>query len=268
MANNSGSGVPKFSSFKPKPKNPIAQTNAESGNARNDRRNDRRNDDERQEVRLGRHRVEKSRSNQDRVRSRSPPRAPRHSDRHRDFANDRDARQHASHIREDRDDRRHHHTSNRDDEARRSRSYQQPYEDRPSELYMIDVRGDLANSQYRQSNKWNIPLYYLFGSGSVVGHDPDVKIDRQLSNEHGFTLQYPPRKQVVKRTGVIGLDEMFKPSPKMAGGNDQKSVEKDFLPLPERKKDAGESLCLLSSGLQYETDTLTAQRMPVVTPKV
>ena len=48
---------------------------------------------------------------------------------------------------------------------------------------MIDVRGDLANLQYGQSNKWNVPLYYLFGSGSIVGHDPDVKIDRQLSNE-------------------------------------------------------------------------------------
>jgi hypothetical protein len=132
---------------------------------------------------------------------------------------------------------------------------------------MIDVRGDLANLQYGRSNKWNVPLYYLFGSGSVVGHDPDVKIDRQLSNEHGFTLQYPPRKQVVKRAGPIGLDEMFKPSPKTAGGNGQKSVEKDFLPLPERKKDECESPCP-SSGLQYETDILTAQRIPVVTPKV
>ena len=244
MANNSGSGVPKFSSFKPKPKNPIVQTNAEPGNARNDRRNDRRNDDERQQVRLGRHRVEKSRSNQYRARSRSPPRAPLHVDRHRNFAEDRDARQYASHTREDRSDRHHHHTSNRDDEARRSRSYQQPFEDRPSDLYMIDVRGDLANLQYGRSNKWNVPLYYLFGSGSLVGHDPDVKIDRELSNEHGYTLRYPPRKQVVKRAGVVGLDAMFKPPPLREGENGRKNAEENFLPLPERKKDESELLCL------------------------
>jgi hypothetical protein len=221
MANNSGSGVPKFSSFKPKPKKSDVQVNnAESSGARNgarsDARNYRRDDGERQEVMMGRHRVEKSRSNRD--RSRSPPRGPRHDDRHRNVANDRNSRQYASHTREDRSDRHHYHSSHRD----------------------VDVRGDLANSQYRQSNKWNIPLYYLFGSGSVVGHDPDVKIDRQLSKEHGFTLQYPPRKQVVKRAG---LKEVSKPSPKveMAGGNDQKSAEEDFLPMPEQKKDKSES---------------------------
>jgi len=106
---------------------------------------------------------------------------------------------------------------------------------------MVDLRGDLANLQYGQSNKWNVPLYYLFGSGSLVGHDPDVKIDRQLSNEHGYTLRYPPKKQVVKRAGIVELDEMFKTSPqaKMVGGDDH--VEDDFLPLPERKKDEGES---------------------------
>jgi hypothetical protein len=243
MANNSGSGVPKFSSFKPKPKKSDVQVNsAESSGARNgarsDARNYRRDDGERQEVMMGRHRVEKSRSNRD--RSRSPPRGPRHDDRHRNVANDRNSRQYASHTREDRSDRHHYHSSHRDDEARRSQSNQQSFEDRSSDLYTIDVRGDLANSQYRQSNKWNIPLYYLFGSGSVVGHDPDVKIDRQLGNERGFTLQYPPRKQVVKRAGV---EEASKPSPKaeMAGGNDQKSAEEDFLPMPEQKKDKGES---------------------------
>jgi hypothetical protein len=224
MANNSGSGVPKFSSFKPKPKKSDVQVNnAESSGARNgarsDARNHRRDDGERQEVMMGRHRVEKSRSNRD--RSRSPPRGPRHDDRHRNVANDRNTRQYASHTREDRSERHHYHPSHRDDEARKSQSYQQSFEDRSSDLYMIDVRGDLANSQYRQSNKWNIPLYYLFGSGSVVGHDP-------------------PRKQVVKRAGV---EEVSKPSPKaeMAGGNDQKSAEEDFLPMPEQKKDKGES---------------------------
>jgi hypothetical protein len=120
---------------------------------------------------------------------------------------------------------------------------------------MIDVRGDLANLQYGQSNKWNVPLYYLFGSGSIVGHDPDVKIDRQLSNEHGYTLRYPPKKQIVKRVGIIELDEMFKTSPqaKMAGGDDR--VEEDFLPLPERKKDEGELPCPLRFDPQLKTDT-------------
>lgn len=133
---------------------------------------------------------------------------------------------------------------------------------------MIDVRGDLANLQYGQSNKWNVPLYYLFGSGSVVGHDPDVKIDRQLSNEHGFTLRYPARKQTVKRSGVIGLDEMFKTFPEatMTGGNAHESVEEDFLPLPERKKDECELYCPILSDL--ELTRCIAQRMPIVTSKV
>jgi hypothetical protein len=133
---------------------------------------------------------------------------------------------------------------------------------------MIDVRGDLANLQYGQSNKWNVPLYYLFGSGSVVGHDPDVKIDRQLSNEHGYTLRYPASKQILKRAGVVELEDMFKTSPKatMAGGNAHESVEEDFLPLPERKKDEGELLYPFLSDL--ELTLCIAQRMPIVTPKV
>jgi hypothetical protein len=244
MANNSASGVPKFSSFKPKPKNPTTQINAESSNARNDRRSD----GERQEVRLGRHRVEKSRSS--RSRHHSPPRSPRHVDHRRNAAYDKSERRYDPNTREDQSGRRHHYTANRDDEGRRNRSPpRQSFDDR-HDLYMIDVRGDLGNLQYGQSNKWNVPLYYLFGSGSVVGHDPDVKIDRQLSNEHGYTLRYPASKQIVKRAGVIGPDDMFKTTPKatMAGGNAHESVEADFLPLPERKKDDGE---FLSNHISY-----------------
>jgi len=107
---------------------------------------------------------------------------------------------------------------------------------------MVDVRGDLANSQYRQLNKWHVPLYHLFGSGSVVGHDPDVKIDRQLSNEHGYTLRYPPKKQPVRRVGVIEIDEIFKPllKAKTGGNSVHEDVGNDYLPLPERKRDEGE----------------------------
>lgn len=248
MANNSGSAVPKFSSFKPKPRNPTAQANAESSNARNDGRDD----GERQEVRLGRHRIEKSRSS--RGRHYSPPRSPRHVDHRRNAAYDRTERRYDSRGRDHGSDRDRHHASRREVEGRRDRSPRQSFEDRPSDLYMIDVRGDLANLQYGQSNKWNVPLYYLFGSGSIVGHDPDVKIDRQLSNEHGYTLRYPPKKQILKRVGIIELDEMFKTSPqaKMAGGDDR--VEEDFLPLPERKKDEGD--CPLRFDPQLKTDTL------------
>jgi hypothetical protein len=252
MANNSASGVPKFSSFKPKPKNPTTQVNTEPSNARNDRRSD----GERQEVRLGRHRVEKSRSS--RRHHHSPPQSPRHVYHHRNAAYDRAERRYEPNTREDRSDRRHHHTASRDDEGRRNQSPpRQSFEDR-HDLYMIDVRGDLANLQYGQSNKWNVPLYYLFGSGSVVGHDSDVKIDRQLSNEHGYTLRYPPKKQVAKRAGIVELDEMFKTSAKatMAGGTAHESVEEDFLPLPERKKDDGEIFCPLLSHIRFMTDTL------------
>lgn len=241
MANNGGSSVPKFSSFKPKPKKPTAQVNAEASSARGDARVDarpeRRTDGEKQEVRLGSYRVEKPRSNRDRPRS--PPQSPRDTDRHRN------ARRPDFRSREDRSGRHRHHTSNRDDEARRDRSHRHSFEDRPSDLYIIDLKGDLANLQYRQSNKWNVPLYYLFGSGSLVGHDPDVKIDRQLSNEHGFTLRYPPGKQVVRRVGVIEIDEMFKnpPKPKMASGDEYGSLEEDFLLLPKQKQDKGELSC-------------------------
>jgi len=243
MANTSGSIVPKFGSFKPKPKPSTTQANAESSKARNDKRGD----GERQEARLGRHRVEKSRSN--RGRHYNPPRSPRHVDHYRDTAYDRAGRRFESRGRDDRGDRYDDSTSHRDDGGRSGRSHRHAVENQHSDLYMVDLRGDLANLQYGQSNKWNVPLYYLFGSGSLVGHDPDVKIDRQLSNEHGYTLRYPPKKQVVKRAGIVELDEMFKTSPqaKMAGGDDH--VEEEFLPLPERKKDE-------------------AQRMPIVTPKV
>jgi len=238
MANNSGSSVPKFSSFKPKPKR---QVNAESSDARSDTRNDRRGDGDRQEVRLGRHRVEKSRSNRDWPRS--PPRSPRDVDRYRNIADDRATRRRGSYSHEARNDRHPHRTSKRNDGNPRNQPHQQHPEDRPSDLFTIDVKGDLANSQYRQSNKWNVPLYHLFGSGSLLGHDPEVKIDRQLSNEHGFTLRYPPKKLPLRRAGVTEIDEMFKPPPKVAmeGGEDDESREDDFLPLPERKRDEGES---------------------------
>jgi len=109
----------------------------------------------------------------------------------------------------------------------------------------VDTRGDRANLQYGRSNKWTTPTYHLYGSGCILGLDPDIKIDRKLSDQSSYTLMYPRNKQPVRVVDLLELDKpphystggesAEKNSSKMAGGDNSKNVEMDFVPLPFQK---------------------------------
>lgn len=83
-------------------------------------------------------------------------------------------------------------------------------------------------------------MYHLYGSGCILGLDPDIKIDRKLSDQSSYTLMYPRNKQPVKVIDLLELDEPLgypadeesaKKSKNAATGGDS-SVEMDFVPLP------------------------------------
>ncbi|GAB7327333.1 hypothetical protein MBLNU13_g11209t1 [Cladosporium sp. NU13] len=231
MANANETAVPKFGSFKrrrtARPNN-IPGDNIES------------NGKER-EVRLGNHRVEKPRSSRS---SRSDSHRPRTERNTRQQHHDRNER-HRNRI-----GSRDNHTLSTQLRDALSRS--------EDESFFMDTRGDRANLQYGRSNKWTVPMYHLYGSGCILGLDPDIKIDRKLSDQTGYTLMYPRNKQPVKVIDLLGLDEppeypageesAAKDRNATAGGDS--SAEMDFVPLPFREtRDDGPN-------------------MPVVTPKV
>jgi hypothetical protein len=86
-------------------------------------------------------------------------------------------------------------------------------------------------------------MYHLYGSGCILGLDPDIKIDRKLSDQSSYTLMYPRNKQPVKVIDLLELDEpldypAYKESAeknKNATAGDDSSVEMDFVPLPFRE---------------------------------
>ena len=115
----------------------------------------------------------------------------------------------------------------------------------------MDTRGDRGNLQYGKSNKWTLPLYHLYGSGCILGLDPDIKIDRKLSDQSSYTLMYPRNKQPVNVIDLLELDEPLaypaggesaeKNKSTAAGSDGSKNAELDFVPLPFREaRDDGE----------------------------
>jgi len=86
-------------------------------------------------------------------------------------------------------------------------------------------------------------MYHLYGSGCILGLDPDIKIDRKLSDQSSYTLMYPRNKQSVKVIDLLEPDEPLgypadeqsaqKNKNVTAGGDN--SAELDFVPLPFRE---------------------------------
>ena len=86
-------------------------------------------------------------------------------------------------------------------------------------------------------------MYHLYGSGCILGLDPDIKIDRKLSDQSSYTLMYPRNKQPVKVIDLLELDdplghsadeEAAKMNKNATAGGDV-SAEMDFVPLPFRE---------------------------------
>lgn len=238
MAGANESSIPKFSSFQPRKRvntASVTQPSSSDGDAKS------------QEVMLGDHHVQRksSRSTHPERRSSRERRHDRHaysatrletqqkkgdnySNRHRERSPDRDARR-----RQERPCR----------ETTVSDSY-----NHPADLFTIDTRGDPANLQYRRPNKWTVPLYHLYGSGSIVGLDPEIKIDRNLSDERGYTLRYPPKRQPQKIFESVESGDAFENDASVREDVKAKaefecsgSEQADFLPMPNQKRDPSQS---------------------------
>jgi hypothetical protein len=87
-------------------------------------------------------------------------------------------------------------------------------------------------------------MYHLYGSGCILGLDPDIKIDRKLSDQSSYTLMYPRNKQPVKVIDLLELDEPLDypageeaaaRSNTAAGRDNPANTEMDFVPLPFRE---------------------------------
>jgi len=180
-------------------------------------------------VRLGNHRVEKPRSSRTSRSESHRPRTERNARQHRDDRNDRN-------------DRHRDRAGSRDNHTQGTQLRDAPFVRKDHEPFFVDTRGDRGNLQYGRSNKWTLPTYHLYGSGCILGLDPDIKIDRKLSDQSSYTLMYPRNKQPVKFIDLLELDEPLEhpagegPAEKnkaMTAGND--NAELDFVPLPFRE---------------------------------
>ncbi|CAM1505452.1 Fc.00g110890.m01.CDS01 [Cosmosporella sp. VM-42] len=161
--------APKFSSFKPK--GPSSNVSASGANSETERKN----------------------------RDRDSRKRSRHSDSQRD-------RRHSKHSRQDsRQDSRH---DARHESHRRNREQSKP-ESRPetsdqkhaalvslkhgtgaSGLYIVDVKGDPLIAQYGSLDRSQVPSYYRYGSGRVLGTVGRLVIHRDGARDE-FSLRMP-----------------------------------------------------------------------------
>lgn len=199
MADNRETTVPKFGSFKPKKSATTPNDPPPNGNTTRSLSNER-------EVRLCNHQIEKPKrvrtSRVDSYRPRTERKIGQHEQERRDRHRDRPA--------------------NRDNHTLATQPLDAPYPRQEYEFYFIDTKGDPGNLQYGKPNRWTVSLYHLYGSGSIVGLDPSIKIDRKLSDQNSYTLMYPRNKQPVK---VIDLLEIDEPLEQAGAGEDADECE-------------------------------------------
>lgn len=216
--------VPKFGSFKPRK----STANGNASNSKNNR--------EQREAVICQSRVETPKSDRD---HRHKSRESDQNIRDRSLATGPDERRvHRERHRE--------RNRNRDDpkQERRPRSSPslQDHRTHSSDLYITDIKGDPSNLQYRRPNKWTVPLYHLYGSGSILGHPPDVKIDRALSDEQGYTLRYPTKSRSFKFVSPVDVNvhldvttsKMVHDRARSPQHSDGQVDQADFLPMPEQ----------------------------------
>lgn len=225
MSDHAKLPVPKFGSFKPRKSTNKADTVQDD---------DSETKNERQEVRMGNHRVERD-SRHDRSRRQSQSHRPKTD-------------HHSPDDRKPRSKRHHDRNQARADEAdgRKSRPAYLGKDDRGGAF--IDTKGDPANLQYGTSNKWTVPAYHLYGSGSILGLDPDIKIDRKRSGQSSYTLTYPPKKRQFRVIEAVEVDEPLEHAMGDEDSDDDQKVEAneghetqdhemDFVSMPFGEKD-------------------------------
>ncbi|KAG4430631.1 hypothetical protein IFR05_013880, partial [Cadophora sp. M221] len=56
------------------------------------------------------------------------------------------------------------------------------------EIFFVDKKGDVKNLVYGSVHRYNVPPFYRYGAGYVLGTSLDVKIDRNQSEDNGVVL--------------------------------------------------------------------------------
>lgn len=234
MVRSGGQAVPKFSSFQPRKRSIISNITRSQQDSKGDNNQKAESSKDRVDKPEG-----KSRSRHhggDATRGCRSHRRTEHRDRSPIRPTDR---RHPGKATSN-DSKSHKDRSNRRIDERSSPAFQ------ITDSYIIDTKGDPANLQYRNSNRWTVPLYRLYGSGSIVGLHPDVKIDRKLSDDRGYTLMYPAKSQP---RVMADFDDLWEPrntaKAKTEHSVTQKDqpaseIEEDFILMP---KEHNESMC-------------------------
>ncbi|PPJ59704.1 hypothetical protein CBER1_10543 [Cercospora berteroae] len=175
------STVPKFSSFKPKPKK---EAKPQEEEVRKDRPED---------IHKDQHRRSEHQERRDR--------GDREGRGHRDYESHR-SRRHYDRDSYDRSRHSRHRSRERDIEHRvkgktsdHGESDGRHIRDAPSnpdleesELFLVDRRGDSKNVEYGSLHRYSVPPYRRSGYGRVLGLDASSKIDREASNDKEISL--------------------------------------------------------------------------------
>ncbi|EEQ30351.1 hypothetical protein McanMca71_002158 [Microsporum canis] len=157
----------------------------------------------------------------DRERSRRPSSSSRHDESHREREKSRETRSHSGRPRRD---------------QRVDILKPQPALD-ASDLYVLDPTGDPYTLIYGSLHKYDIPRYYRFGAGRVLGLPTTYTIDQDLSSDtkiviklRGATADTIQRSHKALWKSASRPTKLRRLVPRQ---NEKPDLERDFLPLNE-----------------------------------
>ncbi|KAL4998399.1 NRDE-2, necessary for RNA interference-domain-containing protein [Aspergillus recurvatus] len=225
--------IPRFASFKPRPAPP---------------------DNDRPSEAPSRERVESEDKSRHRSRHRS-----KHTSYHRHRSRSRDRKG-------DRRDSRHprKEISRRDKEHVReptplsSDVVRDPTGD-PSNIYVIDRKGDKFTLVYGTIHRYSVPHYYRIGRGRVLGLPPNYRIDRETIGENEIVVKSETtRADSSKTRSKRLLSKSEKSRPRLlrvrptSFVNDPIASSKDFVPLSDSRQRQDDGI---AGGLDAEDET-------------
>ncbi|KAB8260510.1 NRDE-2, necessary for RNA interference-domain-containing protein [Aspergillus pseudonomiae] len=211
--------IPRFASFKPRPAPPPEA----------DRPPERRSRD--------------SSDKEDRHRHHSKRHRSRHR-HHRDRSRSRDRRRERKNIRHDHKEASH---SEREliPEHRLVPQDTVKLEAEASDLYVVDRKGDRYNIIYGTIHRYNVPLYYRIGRGSVLGLPPAYKIDRDTAEGDALIIKADAWRSDGSRTRSKSI---------ISGGNTQRTKLLRIRPAPtlDAAADASKDYLPLTASVHHK----------------
>ena len=108
---------------------------------------------------------------------------------------------------------------------------------------MTDTRGDPKNVEFGSMNRSEVPLYYRFGAGYVVGAPTNFRIDRDLSDDKNvvFRITDAPFNQRSENE-ALGAEQVkslqVNDDADPALNEESQPVESEFVELQSRKAEA------------------------------